>query len=147
MSTAQQRRKTIRTLLEEEQVPSQHQLLELLVAQGIAVTQPQLSRDLRALGVVKKDGRYVQSERVTGIAALAMLLRDARPAGANLVVLICEPGSAGAVARALEAEEGVEGIVGTVAGDDTVFVAVENKKAGAAVSDLVQTLIETCRVL
>lgn len=141
MPATEQRRKAIRGLIEEQEVESQARLLELLAARGIAATQPQLSRDLRALGVVKRAGRYHLAERVTHLASLAMLLRDARPAGPHLVVLSCEPGAASAVARGLEAEE-PGGLVGTVAGDDTVFVAVESEEANGAVRALVQSLLE-----
>jgi transcriptional regulator of arginine metabolism len=140
MSATDRRRQTIEELLAEQGAGSQAELLELLAARGIAATQPQLSRDLRALGVVKRDGRYYPGERVTGLAALAMLLRDALPAGPHLVVIECEAGSASAVARALEAED-PPGLVGTIAGDDTVFVAVQSKKAGEAVRDLVLALV------
>ena len=140
MSATKQRHRAIRDLVDEQPVLNQGQLLELLAERQLAVTQPQLSRDLRVLGVVKQDGRYVLTERVTGLAALAMLLRGAQAAGANLVVVQCEPGSAGAVARALEAEE-LAGVVGTVAGDDTIFVAVQDQRAGDSVRALVETLI------
>lgn len=140
MSATDRRRKTIEDLLYEQAVASQAELLELLAARGIAATQPQLSRDLRALGVVKRDGRYHPGERITGLASLAMLLRDALAAGPHLVVIECEPGSASAVARALEAEE-QPGLVGTIAGDDTVFVAVESKKSGEAVRALVLSFV------
>lgn len=118
------RRSAIRALLEEESVHSQSELLGLLEARGFATTQPVLSRDLRALRAAKVDGEYRISERVTPLEKLGSLLRDAHPAGPHLLVIRCEPGAASAVARALEAEEH-PGIVGTVAGDDTVFVAVE----------------------
>lgn len=141
MSATDRRRRTIEALLAEQPVASQAELQELLAARGIAATQPQLSRDLRALGVIKRDGRYHPGERVTGLGALSMLLRDALPAGPHLVVIDCEPGSASAVARALEAEEPA-GLVGTLAGDDTVFVAVESKRAGDGVRALVHSLVD-----
>ena len=135
------RRRTILELLEEHDVASQGQLLELLSGRGFAATQPQLSRDLRALHVAKRDGVYKPSERVTPLDALAVLLRDARAAGPNLVVVRCEPGAASAIARALEAEE-VEGLVGTVAGDDTVFVAVLGEASGGAIRRWIEGMIE-----
>lgn len=139
LRTTESRRRTVRRLLEEHSVSSQAELLELLGQEGIAATQPQLSRDLRALGVSKQGGRYALAERVTGLESLAMLLRDARPAGANLVVVTCEPGSAAAVARALEAES-PSGVVGTIAGDDTILLiarsAAARKRLAARLADL-----------
>jgi transcriptional regulator of arginine metabolism len=92
-----------------------------------------LSRDLRALGVAKRAGAYelVVEERVTPLEGLAALLRGARPAGEHLVCVFSEPGAASAVARALEAES-LPGLVGTVAGDDTVLAAMESDAAGSS---------------
>ena len=142
MPATQDRRDAIRELLLERPVASQEELLALLSARGVRSTQPVLSRDLRALGAVKKDGRYVllEPERVTPLEALQSLLRGAAPAGPHLVVVRCEPGAASAVARALEAEE-LAGVVGTVAGDDTIFVAVESPAAGRAVLDRLRSLL------
>ena len=135
------RRQEISNLLRRHEVQNQAQLLELLAAGGFQVTQPQLSRDLRALRAVKRDGAYRLSERVTPLAKLASLLRDARPAGPDLLVVRCEPGAASAVARALEGED-LEGLAGTIAGDDTVFVALDERQHGTAILDLIHSLIE-----
>ena len=141
MLPTHQRRQEIADLLRRHEVPNQARLLELLAAGGFQVTQPQLSRDLRALHAVKRDGVYRLSERVTPLAKLASLLRDAQPAGSHLLVIRSEPGAASAVARALEGEE-PEGLVGTVAGDDTIFVALRERKYGKRILDLVHSLIE-----
>jgi len=140
MSAAQERRALVRDLLEEQPVSSQAELLELLEARGLPTTQPALSRDLRALGAAKVDGSYRIPERVTPLDKLASLLRDALPAGPHLLVLRCEPGAASAVARALEAEE-PEGVIGTVAGDDTVLVALETEAAGSGIRARVLALL------
>jgi transcriptional regulator of arginine metabolism len=140
--TAQARRRALIEILEQGLAQSQAELIEALGAAGHACTQPVVSRDLRAIGAVKADGRYSlpSEERVTPLAALASLLRDAQPAGPHMVVVICEPGAASAIARALEAE-GELPIVGTVAGDDTVFVAVAQPRDGEAVRAHVLSLL------
>ncbi|MFT7486250.1 MAG: transcriptional regulator of arginine metabolism [Candidatus Paceibacteria bacterium] len=139
---ANHRRDTIEEILMDQEVQSQGQLAELLLAKGIETTQPMLSRDLRSLKVAKRDGIYqlFNTERVTPLENLASLLRSALVAGPNLCIVNCEPGAASAVARALEAEE-LSGILGTVAGDDCIFVAVESKVAGGQVVDLVEHTI------
>ncbi len=137
---AELRHRLIEELLETVEVASQTQLLALLAARGVPTTQPQLSRDLRTLHVAKEKGRYRLTERVTGLEVLKTLLRGARPAGPHLVVLHCEPGAASAVARALESERPA-GLVGTVAGDDSVFVAVEAASHGTAIRQRIATLI------
>ncbi|MEO2095471.1 MAG: arginine repressor [bacterium] len=140
---AQARRAAIRKILLSTTIRSQSELAALLEAQGIVTTQPMLSRDLRQLQVAKREGCYhlLTEERVTPLEALPTLLRSARYAGSNLIVVHCEPGAASAVARALEAEE-IEGLIGTVAGDDSIFVAVDSKTSGGRVLDRVATTLE-----
>lgn len=134
----------IEDILEKQDVRSQSQLSEILAERGIETTQPMLSRDLRSLKVAKRDGCYqlYSPERVTPLENLASLLRNAQLAGANLAVVQCEPGAASAVARALEAED-IRGVLGTVAGDDSIFVAVESKVAGGRIVDLVDGILGT----
>jgi transcriptional regulator of arginine metabolism len=140
---AEDRRQAIEEILLDQDVRSQGQLAELLAGRGIETTQPMLSRDLRSLKVAKRDGCYqlFSPERVTPLENLASLLRNAQLAGANMVVVQCEPGAASAVARALEAEQ-IRGVLGSVAGDDSIFVAVESKVAGGKVVDRVEGLLE-----
>lgn len=142
MIAVKERRERVRSLLNENAVTSQQDLLARLAEKGIESTQPVLSRDLRALGAVKQGGRYVVLEpnRVTRLESLRPLLRSANPAGANLVVLTCEPGAASSIARALEDEE-LSGVLGTVAGDDTLFIAVQSELQGQAVIRRVQDLL------
>ena len=142
MVAVKERRERVLALLTDKAVSSQQELLTLLAEAGVESTQPVLSRDLRALGAVKRGGRYVvlSAERVTRLEALRPLLRGAEAAGPNLVVLSSEPGAASSIARALEEEE-FDGLVGTVAGDDTIFVAVESERRGRAVIKLVRDLL------
>jgi len=136
---AHERRAAIEEVLLEQGVQSQAQLAELLALRGIETTQPMLSRDLRSLKVAKRDGTYqlFSPERLTPLADLKSLLRGATAAGPNLCVVHCEAGAASAVARALEAEC-LSGVLGTVAGDDSIFVAVESAEAGAGVVQRVE---------
>ena len=138
---ARRRRGAIRDLLAEREVKSQGELLSLLKGAGFDTSQPVLSRDLRALGVAKRGGTYqiLEEEKVTPLAALASLLRSTQPAE-HFVLVRCEPGAAGAVARALEAE-GIRGVLGTVAGDDTVLAAVTTSAAGARLRQRVRELL------
>jgi transcriptional regulator of arginine metabolism len=139
---ADNRRQAIEEILLGQDVRSQGQLAELLADRGIETTQPMLSRDLRSLKVAKRDGCYqlFNPERVTPLENLASLLRNAQLAGPNLVVVQCEPGAASAVARAMEAE-GLRGVLGTVAGDDSIFVAVDSKVAGGRVVDRTEEIL------
>lgn len=94
-NTSQSRRQVIRAILEGNAIASQEELLDALSEQGVKTTQPVLSRDLRALGVAKRGGLYqlLQEDRVTPLGALQSMLRGTAQAGANLIVVLCEPGS------------------------------------------------------
>jgi transcriptional regulator of arginine metabolism len=141
MSASEARRAAIRRLVLENELRSQGELRTRLKAAGFRASQPVLSRDLRLLRVAKEAGVYrlLEPERVTPLSALKSLLRSCEPAR-ELLLLRCEPGAASAVARALEAEE-IEGVVGTVAGDDTVLVALDSKTAAQRVKKRVTQLV------
>lgn len=141
LETPAARRTLLATLLRESGAASQAELGAALRRRGVRASQPVLSRDLRALGAVKKDGAYrlAGEERVTPLDSLRPLLRSVREAG-NLVVILAEPGAASAIARALEAEQ-IEGVAGTLAGDDTVFVAVAHRRGARAVRERVAALL------
>lgn len=133
MTAKANRRRMIGDWLRSERIASQEELVARLDAAGIAATQATVSRDLDELGAVKlrRDGRiaYALPGQVEAGHAAAMLDRllaewvsEIVPA-AGLVVLRTPPGSANLVANALDAAA-LEGIVGTIAGDDTIFIAV-----------------------
>ncbi len=136
------RRAAIRELLMEAPVRNQEELLEKLERRGLGASQPVLSRDLRALNVAKLGGAYqiVEEERVTPLEQLKSLLRSVDPVSQFLLVS-CEPGAASAVARALDSEE-LDGLVGTLAGDDTVLVAVKSQAAAQRVRRRIQELLQ-----
>ncbi len=120
----------MRRLVLENHIQNQADLRHKLRALGFRASQPVLSRDLRLLRVAKEAGVYTirEPERVTPLSSLKSLLRSCDGAR-EFLLLRCEPGAASAVARALESEE-IAGLVGTVAGDDTVLVALSSR-AGA----------------
>ncbi len=137
------RRETLRRLLLAGFKGNQAELIAAMKEQGYPVAQPSISRDLRALGAVKTGGGYIlrENDHVTPLDTLRALLRDVKAAGPHLILVGCEPGAASAIARALEAEN-LDGLVGTVAGDDTVMAAVANKVAGRHVENRILTLLE-----
>lgn len=136
------RRALLQQLLEAGTASTQAELLLALERRGVSASQPVLSRDLRALGAVKAAGAYSlpPEARVTPLDALRPLLRGCRAAGSHMMVIRCEPGAASSLARALEAE-GLDGIAGTIAGDDTIFVAVSSKETGRRVQRRIQSLL------
>lgn len=131
-------------------VRSQHELMALLGARGFDVTQSTLSRDLRELRVAKFGGRYVQTDAIiasgqapqsSALGDIAESLGSIREAGPNLLVIKTPPGHASAVARAIDDSELTE-VIGTVAGDDTIFVATADKSAQSRFATLLRALGE-----
>lgn len=133
MSGKAQRQRMIGDWLRDHRVGSQEELVARLGLAGITATQATVSRDLDELGAVKlrRDGaiRYVLADQVEPAQSAAMLdrlLADwvTEIIEANgLVVLKTPPGSANLVANALDAAA-LDGIAGTIAGDDTIFIAL-----------------------
>jgi len=111
---------TILQLLDRHTVSDQDHLLGLLGKQGFAFTQSTLSRHLKKLHVLKVDGVYRRVERPAPTQP-GFTLAEAPP---NLIVLRTEPGFANAFALRLDASS-IPGFVGSIAGDDTVFIAVD----------------------
>lgn len=139
-SAAEARRTAIRELLSERPVRNQHELQSALEKRGHVASQPVLSRDLRALRVAKREGVYqiVDDDQVTPLSTIRGFLRGVSVA-THFTVVHCEPGAANAVARALEAEP-LDGIAGTVAGDDTVLVALNSQAAARRVRQRITEL-------
>jgi transcriptional regulator of arginine metabolism len=127
-----QRRDAIRELLTRKPAATQASLVRALENLGFGATQSSVSRDLRELGAVKTASGYeLPSGAAAGdeqVAAVADLLRSITPAGSNLLVVRTGIGAAQRVGLALD-RSGWPGMVGTIAGDDTVFVATESAHA------------------
>jgi transcriptional regulator of arginine metabolism len=130
------RHQEILSLLRRSPIASQQEIVAHLERRGLSATQSSVSRDLRDLGVARVAGRYV----APALSALgdpaaggelageaARFLRAVRPAGPYLTVVSTTVGAAQTVGIALD-RAGWPEVVGTIAGDDTVFVAT----AGAA---------------
>jgi transcriptional regulator of arginine metabolism len=121
------RQRALMSLLRRRRVTSQRQLVELLGREGVAATQSSVSRDLRDLAVVKVGGRYAAPasgrEPLGGALEEAVaFVRGVRRAGPHLTVVLTAVGAAQAVAVALD-RAGWPEVVGTLAGDDAIFVA------------------------
>lgn len=120
----EQRQAAILKLISARQIGRQEELAELLEKKGFAVTQSSVSRDLLDLGIIKAHGYYALPKKPSH--ALAFGLLGLETAGENLVVARCEAGLASAVAVRIDGA-GIDEIVGTIAGDDTIFIAVRDK--------------------
>ena len=126
-----ERRAAIARLLSEYAIARQTELVERLSAAGFGATQSSVSRDLRELGAIKQQGRYVlppkqpEPERAD-LLSVADFIRRVQPTGAHLLVITTAIGAAQRVALTLDRLQWPE-IVGTLSGDDTIFVATMNQ--------------------
>lgn len=146
-----QRQQAIARLIEEHQVGNQPHLIELLADQGIAATQATVSRDLDDLGAIKvrvPGGSTVYAvpefapERIAPIDQLRRVMNEWVAQVTNsgdLVVVRTPPGCAHVVASALD-RSGLDGLLGTVAGDDTMLCVAASNLGGASLAAAIRDL-------
>ena len=140
------RQAQIGKLIRAKPILTQDELAAELAVTGIQTSQVTLSRDIRELGIVKTPEGYRERNSISPSEpprenlrrVLQEFLRDVQVAQ-NLVVLKTTPGGASAVGLALDAAEDWPELVGTVAGDDTLFAATPSARAA---KKLQKTLLE-----
>ncbi len=144
----------LRDLLETGQYSSQQELADALAVRDIAVSQPTLSKDLLALGAIKRrtiDGSLVYALGEAGddggaaterLARLCSeVLRTIQSAG-NQIIIKTPPGAAQFLASHLDAAR-LAGVMGTIAGDDTVLVICTDDAAAATVAGMIAHMTRT----
>jgi transcriptional regulator of arginine metabolism len=145
------RQAAIARIIAREAVNSQPQLLDLLAAEGIVATQATVSRDLEDLGAIKVrvpggETAYAlpefEPQRVAPHDQLRRVMGEwvaEIRVSANLVVVRTPPGCAHVVASALD-RSGLPGVVGTVAGDDTMLVVADEQLGGTGLAATLREL-------
>jgi transcriptional regulator of arginine metabolism len=140
----QDRRRAILRLVREREISTQSELAEALREAGHEAVQTTVSRDVSELGLVKmraESGKLVyrppeerDPARMTRLANELRRVAVALDSTGNLVVVRTPPGYANALARAID-EAAHPDVAGTVAGDDTIFVAARDGVSGASLRD------------
>ncbi len=133
--STRQRREAILEIIQAQAVSRQSELVKLLAQRGIAATQSSISRDLHQLGITKLENGYRQAlpdtahhdgeNDIPGGFSSDYFVRGIETAGVNLTVIKTAVGAAQRVAVFLDRSSWPE-IVGTLSGDDTIFVATRN---------------------
>ncbi|HEU5171748.1 MAG TPA: hypothetical protein VFU46_14465 [Gemmatimonadales bacterium] len=143
-----QRQAAILRLVREQRIQNQEHLRQALAAEGFAVTQATLSRDIRELGLAKlidpQHGAYyahptdgnLRPDLAHVLPALLVSLDGVGP----FLVLKTASGSAGAVTAALD-QAGWSEIIGTVAGDDTVLVITRSERLRQTVAKRLEAML------
>ena len=133
--TADRRKRHLKILelISTRAIRTQEELAEALAAEGWEVTQSSISRDIGALRLVKVDGAYRRRPRGSisqdpNEQRIAEGVLSCEPAGDALLVLHTPPGEANRVAVALDRLAWPD-VVGTIAGDDTIFLAARGAAA------------------
>jgi transcriptional regulator of arginine metabolism len=141
------RRNQILELLQHEAVTTQEELRKRLARRGIHVTQATVSRDIEELGLVKTRSGYRGPDAPEPPSvpqpSLAVILKEfVREVlqASNMVVVKTHPGNAHTVGVALDAEQWPE-VVGTVAGDDTIFIATPQARQAARIRRRILSLL------
>ena len=139
-----ERQGAILRLVQERELSTQTELAEALRERGIETVQATVSRDVAQLGLVKvrnAEGRLVYalpgSEDLDRLSELASALRRSATnlvAAANLVVIHTPPGNASVLASAID-RAALPDVAGTIAGDDTVFVAPRDGVSAAELAE------------
>jgi transcriptional regulator of arginine metabolism len=139
------RRRRILELCASRELRTQEELAAALAASGQEATQSSVSRDIAALGLVKIDGVYRRPPRAgkpkgnPDVERIADVVLSVEPAGDALIVLKTPAGEANHVAVGIDRLAWRE-IVGTIAGDDTIFVAVCDRAARARMIERLKKL-------
>jgi transcriptional regulator of arginine metabolism len=124
----ERRQQAILEILTEGQlVEQQRDLVDLLRERGIPATQSSISRDLRDLGIVRFGDQYVLPD-IFGVVSpfqkVVGFVKEVKPAGPYLTLIVTEPGAGNVVAQAIDAA-GWDDVVGTVAGPNSVLVLTD----------------------
>ena len=144
-SEALRRREEILRIVRDSAVHSQDELMAALRKHGFKVTQPTLSRDLRELGLIKTPSGYVTPDALAPVAQFVVpresrehrfeqLVRDrvlSAEAAMNMVVIKTPVAEAQPLASAIDAAP-IDEILGTIGGDDTIFIAFRTPAAAEA---------------
>ena len=132
----QQRQQAIRMLVSKHKVFTQQEMTQLLNDAGYDCTQATVSRDIVDLRLEKAPGKfYILPEELRLRRVAPELVVDVRAAG-NLTVVKTRPGGASGVAEALD-NANLPGVIGSVAGDDTILLVVETPEGAAELKETI----------
>jgi len=145
------RQSVIMDIINERDIETQNQLMEALAERGLKSTQATLSRDIREMRLVKELGprgnyRYVAAAKQDNSdldVRLKKIFRESvvsYDVAQNILVIKTLPGLAPAACSALDGMS-IDGLVGTIAGDDTAFLAMKDSNAATTLYKEIEQLI------
>ena len=135
------RKKAIASIIESQKIHTQEELIKALGEKGISATQATLSRDIKELGAVKvsdpKGGQYYRIRVATTIKS--HFSAESVEISGQLCVIKVKPGFAPPVSATIDSA-GLQGVMGTIAGDDTVLVMLREDADTAFISSSVKAM-------
>lgn len=145
------RQNVILEIISERDIETQHQLMQALAERGIKSTQATLSRDIKDMRLVKELGpngnyRYVPAakpEQDDAALKLRKILKESLISfemAQNLLVIKTLPGLASAACSAIDGMH-IENLVGTLAGDDTAFLAMRDNESALRFYHEIETIL------
>ncbi len=143
------RHELIINYIKNNNVSRQEEIIKMLLENGYNVTQATISRDIKELKIIKEhfgknDIRYAVSEKIDNDDNYKMIFRRSAisaQAAMNIIVVKCYSGTANAACIALDSMN-LPGLVGTIAGDDTIFVACKDVSATTNIISTINTLLK-----
>lgn len=142
-SSAPARRSALARIIRETSVGRQSELVAMLRKHGHVATQSSVSRDLRELGVAKQGDRYVlpdaKAPSNSDFTTVRQFVSALSTAGTNLTILKTTVGAAQSVAVAIDTARWPE-VVGTISGDDTIFIATAGARQQHALGLRLRTI-------
>ena len=143
------RQGVILEIITSQDIETQHQLIEALAERGVKSTQATLSRDIKDMRLVKELGpngkyRYIQAAKPENDEThlrLRKILRESMVScdyAQNLIIVKTLPGLAPAACSAIDGMD-IENVVGTLAGDDTAFIAMRDTDSAVSLKKEIET--------
>ena len=143
--TKKERQQVLKSLILEHEFDTQNDLVDFLNKKGLNVTQATVSRDIKELGIikVKSNNKYKYSiieknnsthKNYTGIVLDIVCAQ-------NIVVVKTSVGSANSICIVIDKAQ-IDGIIGTVAGDDTIFIVAPNNEKAISVSQELKRILK-----
>ena len=143
------RHELILNYIKNNNVSRQEEIIKMLLENGFNVTQATISRDIKELKIIKEhfgknDIRYAVSEKIDNDDNYKMIFKRSAisaDAAMNIIVVKCYSGTANAACIALDSMN-LSGLVGTIAGDDTIFVACKDVSSTTNIINTINTLLK-----
>ena len=143
------RHELILNYIKNNNVSRQEEIIKMLFENGFNVTQATISRDIKELKIIKEhfgknDIRYAVSEKIDNDDNYKMIFKRSAisaDAAMNIIVVKCYSGTANAACIALDSMN-LPGLVGTIAGDDTIFVACRDVSSTTNIINTINTLLK-----